>query len=65
MVHRAAKLRFDLSEIGSRPTARDIGKWTEHARDPAGFAFYMAKEQRASSAPETMLFLEDVFPTKG
>jgi hypothetical protein len=40
-------------------------QWTGHARDPAGFAFYIAKEQRASSAPETMLFLKDFFPTEG
>jgi hypothetical protein len=40
-------------------------QWTGHAHDPAGFAFYIAKEQRASSAPEMMLFLEDFFPTEG
>ena len=40
-------------------------QWTGRARDPAVFAFYMTKEQRASSAPETMLFLEDFFPTEG
>lgn len=40
-------------------------QWTTGADDPAGFAFYMAKEQHASSAPETMLFLEDFFPTEG
>lgn len=40
-------------------------QWTTDADNPAGFAFYMAKEQHASSAPETMLFLEDFFPTEG
>lgn len=40
-------------------------QWTREAHDPAGFAFYIAKEQRASSAPETMLFLDDFFPTEG
>lgn len=40
-------------------------QWTTHADDPGVFAFYMAKEQHASSAPETMLFLEDFFPTEG
>lgn len=39
-------------------------QWTTDADDPAGFAFYIAKEQHASSAPETMLFLEDFFPTE-
>ena len=37
-------------------------QWTTYAHDPAGFAFYLAKEQRASSLPETTLFLEDFFP---
>ncbi|HTI66231.1 MAG TPA: hypothetical protein VL460_01650 [Caulobacteraceae bacterium] len=40
-------------------------QWTTDAANPAGFAFYIAKEQHASSAPETMLFLEDFFPTEG
>lgn len=40
-------------------------QWTTDADDPAAFAFYMTKEQHASSAPETMLFLEDFFPTEG
>lgn len=40
-------------------------QWTTLATDPAGFAFYMAKEQRASSLPETMLFLEEFFPSQG
>jgi hypothetical protein len=40
-------------------------QWTTDADDPAGFAFYIAKEQHASSAPETMLFLEDFFPPEG
>jgi hypothetical protein len=33
--------------------------------DPARFAHYFSKEQRASSAPETMLFLKDFHPNKG
>jgi hypothetical protein len=40
-------------------------QWTTDAEDPAVFAFYMTKEQHAWSAPETMLFLEDLFPTEG
>lgn len=40
-------------------------QWTTRSSEPAGFAFYMAKEQRASSLPETMLFLEEFFPTEG
>jgi len=40
-------------------------QWTTDANDPAAFAFYLSKEQRASSAPETMLFLEDFFPSEG
>lgn len=38
-------------------------QWTTQASNPAGFASYMAKEQRATSLPETMLFLEEFFPT--
>lgn len=40
-------------------------QWTTLARDPGGFAHYFTKEQRASSAPDAMFFLEDFFPTKG
>lgn len=40
-------------------------QWTTAADDPAVFAFYMTNEQHASSAPETMLFLEDFFPPEG
>lgn len=55
------------------PTQRGI--WTEvwapgsqrttFAHDPGGFAAYFAKEQRASSSPDAMFFLEDFFPPKG
>jgi hypothetical protein len=41
---------------------------TQHvtaAHDPAGFGSYMAKEQRSSSAPETMIFLRDFYATRG
>ncbi|HEY4030457.1 MAG TPA: hypothetical protein VGM25_08955 [Caulobacteraceae bacterium] len=37
-------------------------QWTTDAHEPSGFASYLAKEQRASSLPETMLFLEEFFP---
>ena len=37
-------------------------QFTTYAYDPAGFAFYFTKEQRASSLPETTLFLEEFFP---
>jgi hypothetical protein len=40
-------------------------QWTTFACDPGGFAHYFTKEQRASSAPDTMFFLEDFFPSKG
>jgi len=51
------------------------GSWSEiwkagtqclrHAHDPAGFAGYLAKEQFASSAPETMLFLREFYAQQG
>jgi hypothetical protein len=37
-------------------------QWTMGTHKPSGFASYLAKEQRASSLPETMLFLEEFFP---
>jgi hypothetical protein len=55
------------------PTQRGIwtevwvsgSQWTTFAHDPGGFADYFAKEQRASSAPDAMFFLEDFFPPEG
>lgn len=38
---------------------------TEMVYDTAGFANYISKEQKASSAPETMLWLEEAFRTRG
>lgn len=35
------------------------------AYDPSGFAGYISKEQFASSAPETMLFLRDFYAKQG
>lgn len=35
------------------------------AHDPYGFAYYLSKEQFASSAPETMFFLNDFWPNRG
>jgi len=40
-------------------------QWTKPAHDPGGFAHYFTKEQWASSDPETMLFLDEFFPTGG
>jgi hypothetical protein len=40
-------------------------QWTTFAHDPGPFAHYFTKELRASSAPETMFFLEDFFPPEG
>jgi hypothetical protein len=40
-------------------------QWTTLAHDPGGFAYYFTKEQWASSDPETMLFLDQFFPTGG
>jgi hypothetical protein len=37
-------------------------QWTTDAPDPARFAYYFTKEQRASSLPDTMIFLEEFFP---
>ena len=38
---------------------------TEMVYDIAGFADYITKEQNASSAPETMLWLDEAFRTRG
>jgi hypothetical protein len=38
---------------------------TEMLYDAAGFADYITKEQKASAAPETMLWLEEAFNTAG
>ena len=77
-LHAHGLLRVHPDRIGAftqmfPPTQRGIwtqvwasgSQWTTFARDPGGFAHYFTKEQRASSAPDAMFFLEDFFPPKG
>ena len=77
-LHAHGLLRVQPDRMGEffemfPPTGRGIwsevwapgSQWTTLAHDPGGFAGYFTKDQRASSAPEAMFFLEDFFSPKG